>query len=59
MDTNPTPVNDPTRTGEQQDALAPYEPPRLQRLGAVADVTRSRSMIGMMDGGGGANRRTG
>lgn len=38
-----------------------YVRPLLRRLGSAAELTQSRSMIGMMDGGGGGGgmNRTG
>lgn len=38
---------------------APYQPPRLERFGAAAELTQVRSMIGQMDGGAGQMSRTG
>lgn len=29
----------------------PYQPPRLAIYGSVVDLTRSKSLIGMVDGG--------
>ncbi len=36
-----------------------YAAPALERLGAAADLTRTRSMRGRMDGGMGGMNRTG
>ncbi len=53
-------MNEPLQP-EPAQVASPYEPPRLRRFGSAAELTQSRSMIGMMDGGGGGGgmNRTG
>lgn len=45
-------------TPERSQPKAPYQTPLLARLGAAVELTKSRAMIGAMDGGAN-NSRTG
>lgn len=37
-------------------AKAPYETPRLERYGSATDLTKTRGMVGAMDGGSNKTR---
>lgn len=58
-------MNDENSRGRDEQASVdvtarkPYAPPALHVYGDVAELTRTRSSIGNMDGGSGTMKKTG